>query len=294
MPSSNPDIALFEEVAAQDPSLNWFAIADSAQHRDLPGAILQRGFQARCLLGAAPGSPVSKHAPHLVELRPPQQGGTPWHWISLNASSRPCVSIIATVMPFEALFAQLSEITEVILPDEEVMFFGFWDPAILGTLVGQADDLTLHVAGPVLNQVQLETLLHEIHGWWYWDRDGKQCAISPVMNPHPRPAVRFRLNQQQVDDLVEASVPDHVLYYLELNQPLLLEPIQKKARYQLVRKGLVEARTVGLLKMDELVNYVCLTLIYGARFQEDKIIRELLDRVSRGQLSFASALESMP
>lgn len=44
----------------------------------------------------------------------------------------------------------------------------------------------------------------------------------------------LQLTQYQVDDLVEASVPDHVLYYVELNQPQLINDIAPANRYGLV------------------------------------------------------------
>jgi hypothetical protein len=154
MRSSNPDITLFEDVARQDTSSKWYAIVDSAQHRVLPGALLQGGYMVRCLLGASQGSPVAQHAPHLVELGSPLEASSAWNWISLNAKSEPCLTVIATTMSFDTLFIQLAECTEVVLPDAFAMFFAFWDPAILGTLMGQADDLTLHVKGPVMSSVQ--------------------------------------------------------------------------------------------------------------------------------------------
>jgi hypothetical protein len=120
MRSSNPDITLFEDVARQDTSSKWYAIVDSAQHRVLPGALLQRGYMVRCLLGASQGSPVAQHAPHLVELGSPLEASSAWNWISLNAKSKPCLTVIATTMSFDTLSIQLAECTEVVLPVEQV------------------------------------------------------------------------------------------------------------------------------------------------------------------------------
>jgi hypothetical protein len=49
------------------------------------------------------------------------------------------------------------------------------------------------------------------------------------------------LTQQQVDDLVEASVPDHVLYYLELNQAFLIGDVPSGQRYEMVLRALAKA-----------------------------------------------------
>jgi hypothetical protein len=155
---AQPNIAVLAALAAQHPDWRWYAIADSAQDATLPGAIDGPGAAVRCLLGATQGSPLAAQSPHLVQLVPPGQGGVAWQWIARwlgrPAPLEPSLTIIASTLAFDALFAQLKQFTEIRLPDDYDMFFGFWDPAILGTLVGQPDDATLHVKGPVLDASQ--------------------------------------------------------------------------------------------------------------------------------------------
>jgi hypothetical protein len=294
MPSSNPDIAVFEAVAQQDASLRWYAIADSAQHRALPSAVVQSGHQVRCLFGASQGSPLAQHSPHLVELCSPLQGSSAWNWISLSAKSKPCLTVIATGICFDALFTQLAECAEVVLPDGDAMFLGFWDPAILGTLVGQAEDSTLHVKGPVLTSEQRPMLTRGLAAWWYWDRAGGLHSIAVDQVGNEWRTGPIQLAQWQVDDLVEASVPDHVLYYLELNQPLLIADVPAAHRYEAVHLALVRARGLGLRAMGDLVNFACLELIYKERMREDSFILNLLDRVKQGRLKFRDALDQLP
>lgn len=294
MTSSNPNIATFKTVARENSSLRWYAIADSGQHGGLPAAVVQQGYAVRCLLGASQGSPLANDSPHLVELCRPTESSRTWNWISLHAKSKPCLTIIAAQMSFDELFVQLAECTEVVLPEHFEMFLGFWDPAILGTLMGQRDDLTLHVPGPVLTSCQRLKLTGGLHSWWYWDRMGgmHSLAIDPRQGPPPK--APLNLTQTQVDDLVEASVPDHVLYYVELNQPLLIAEIPTSQRYVVVRDALVEARDVGLDVMQDMVNFVCVKLIYGERMLTDKVILNILDRMRQGQLTFPQALDALP
>lgn len=295
MLSSNEDIAVFETVARQDRSLNWYAIADAAQHCSLPSVLTQSGREAGCLLGASQGSPVAKRAPHLVQLCSPLEPGNAWSWIALKAKLKPCVSVIAAPTSFGSLFRQLTSCTSVVMPDGDSMYFAFWDPAILATLVGQNDDLTLHVKGPVLTPDQRSTLTRELTKWWYWDRVG--CMHAITMEPASHDVLQLApitLTQQQVDSLVEASVPDHILYYLESNQPLLIADFPYSVRYETVRKALAEARSIGLLAMADLVNFVSVALIYGVRMQNDSAICDLLSQVKRGELSFRSALNQFP
>ena len=294
MPSLSPDIALFKGLARQNSSLNWYAIADSAQHSDLPARLEWHGKESRCLFGASQGSPVAKLAPHLVELPSPSNSTNAWSWISLHAKSKPCVSVIATTLPFGDLFSQLAACTEVTLPDGESMFLAFWDPAILGTLMGQPDDLTLHVKGPVLSSNQRSMLVQGLGGWWYWDRDGRLHDVRAEPANNDKSTGPITLTQQQVDDLVEASVPDHVLYYLELNQSFLISDISPTQRYALVQQALDRARDLGLFAMSDLVNYVCVELIYKQRMRQDRHIVDIFDQVKHGRLSFHDALEVLP
>lgn len=288
-------------LAAQNTNWSWYAIADSAQHQSLPDAIIKGTTQHRCLLDAPEGSPLATQAPHLVQLPSPDENAPNWKWIARNVPSLPCATIIASKLSFEQLFNQLKPFTEVLLPDGEDMFFAFWDPAVLAVLVGQLDDPTLYVKGPVLSLQQRVLLTQGIAGWWYWDRDGEIRSVQVNVDDHSantdttaRPTLPLQLTQPQVDDLVEASVPDHVLHYVELNQAHLLHDVQPKQRYELIRKNLDAARKIKLDAMNDLVNYVCAALIYKDQFHQDKTILALLDQVKDGELQFAQALELMP
>lgn len=272
----------------------WYAIADAAQERNLPGAIAHEGV-SRCLLGATDGSPLAAQSPHLVSLPAPHSSLRAWQWIEVHAPRSPCVTVLASQLAFDDLFAHLQQFTEALLPDGDDMFFAFWDPAILGTLVGQVDDQTLHVPGPVLSAAQRDALTRGVAEWWYWDRDGLLHHIRPLHDPADEPVdLPIALTQQQVDQLVEASVPDHVLHYLELNQPHLLNGLPRIERYGVMRSHLLHARDVGLTGMRDLVNFACAGLIYGSSLRSDPDIAALLQRVRKGELSFDDALDQFP
>lgn len=291
----HPHIDALTAVSHDHSHWNWYAIADSAQNTELPGALATGGGEVRCLLGATQGSPLAEKAPHLVELPNPVRGGAAWEWIGRMAWRQPCVTVLASRLSFDTLFEQLKQFAEIRLPDGTEMFFAFWDPAILGTLIGQEDDVTLHVRGPVLDDEQRAMLFGGLAGWWYWDRDG---AMHSVKIDGEAPTVRLikplMLAQGQVDDLVEASMPDHVLFYVDLNQPFLLNDIAPKERYGYVARALTGARDIGLETMKDLVNYVCVSLIYGARLWEDNGIVDLLARVKSGEMRFSAAMKLMP
>jgi hypothetical protein len=192
------------------------------------------------------------------------------------------------------VFNQLKPFNEVLLPGGDDMFFAFWDPAILATLMGQVDDATLYVKGPVLSVLQRAHLTDGLTGWWYWDRDGALHSIAMGSETTEKLDLPLQLTQQQVDDLVEASVPDHVLSHIELNQPQLLRDYKPAQRYGLVRTHLLNAKQIKLDAMSDMVNYVCAALIYQEQFQINSDIVALLDRVKQGELLLNQALEQMP
>jgi hypothetical protein len=116
--------------------------------------------------------------------------------------------------------------------------------------------------------------------------------IDPVAGPAA--ATPFELTQEQVDELVEASLPDHVQSFVDLNQPHLLSSLTPRERYTVVRDACRQARAVGLENMQDLVNFACVKLIYGERFDTDPVIGALLERVKNGEIAFRAALEEMP
>ena len=294
MLKSNTTAALFQAAARQDTALNWYAIADSAQHKDLPTALLRNGTQSRCLLGAPQGSSVARYSPHLVSLESPLRASSVWSWINLNVGKCPCLSIIATRLTFDTLFRQFEACTEVIMPGGDTMFFAFWDPAILGTLVGQADDSTLYVKGPVLEPEQREMLVSMVALWCYWSRCGVAHLIACDNGFDSAKQTVISLNQTQVDALVEASVPDHILYFIELNHPNLVSEIDMQERYPSIRRALVNARELGLASMTDLVNYACIELIYKERMNNDSSIKNLLHQIKQGEIGFANSLNLFP
>jgi hypothetical protein len=293
MPRADHDLVVLQTIARQNERLNWYVIADSAQHSALP-MVLENGVnKACCLFGAVQNSPLAKCSPHLVELGTPLEMSSAWRWIQRNANLKPCISVMATEIGFQEMLHRLSSWTEIGMPDGDSMYFAFWDPAILGPLLGQSDDQTLHVKGPILSHQQTMQLVQGLEGWWYWDRLGKMHAIrmNSTGECQEEPVI---LSQQQVDDLVEASVPDHILYYLKLNHPLLLTDIRSCDQYKTVQKALSRAREIGLFLMSDMVNFVCIDLIYRERIQQDPVLVNLLEQVRHGRVSFRNALDRMP
>lgn len=294
MRKTSSSVEVFEEIAGKHPRLNWFVLADCAHHEDLPARLMAHSRNSRCLFGSPKDSPLSKHTPYLIQLDSPLKAAATWRLVSHAAAQAPCISIIAASLEFESLYLHLGHFLEVVLPDGDTMFFAFWDGAIFGSLIGQADDRSLHVPGPVLSAEQISMLLGAIEHWWYWGRTGTLHAVSTSASQSRGDTNFLKLSQQQVDELVEASVPDHVLYYINLNQPHLIRDVQMEERYPLVRAALRHAHEIGLITMRDLVDFVCVSLMYRPDMYQNEQILGLLERVRLKEISFRQAIGELP
>lgn len=285
---------------ARSDGLHWYALADAAQRPQLPHA-LGDAAHARSLFGASWGSPLGHQSPWLVSLASPDEAHASWRWIAHEAARQPAaLTVFASHLAADEQLQQLQRCLDLVLPDGDDMVLGYWDPAILGTLVGQPDDETLHVPGPVLTHGQQRALTQAMAGWWYWDRAGGMHQVD-VHADATRGAAElaaevlpFMFTQAQVDALVEASVPDQVLYHVQLNQPLLLEPIPAMDRYRIIRNLVRQARAFGLDTFRDLANFCCAGLIYGARMQTDPIILSLLERLKSGECRWDDLVPEFP
>jgi Domain of unknown function (DUF4123) len=290
--------------------LHLYALADSAQDARIPAQLnkfVTTPLRTRCLLEGGDRQVLDPAAPHLVALTAFDGGADLWRALLHNAPKKPSsVSIIASPLAFDALYAHLAAWTQVTLPDDEEMIFAYWDSAIFATLIGQKDDKTLHVAGPVLTQGQATALMAPIAALWYWDRAGqihlaqaqteqqteqqaKQADAEPENTQAP-----IKLAQVQVDMLVEASVPDHLLAHLKETQPALMSKMEAKQHYAFVRKSYVEAQSLNLNTMQDYVRYICLALMYGEQFKSDPAITNLLGKVKLKNLKLETAVAQFP
>lgn len=298
------EVATFESNLASafdNQELTCYAIIDKAQDK----ALLEKfekhdiGVRSKCLLPPALDSDIEDFAPHLLELSPLAADADIWPVILHGGALHPAsFTLLASRLAFDTLWNHLAAFTEVLLPDDTDMIFAFWDPAVLGTLTGQSSDLTLHVPAPVLTERQRSRLLRGISAWWYWDRDGNPQQILPRENAETAAAdlvdLPLKLTQVQVDMLVEAGVPDQLLSMMMENQPQLLWDIPASQHYKTIEKYLLGARKLKLFGMRDILNYVCVALIYGDALETDSTIAALLEQVNAGSISLDAAMEQFP
>ena len=297
----NMSIATFEAqltaLGKEGEALHAYMLVDPAQDSRLPGAIVKAvpGLRSKCLLSLQQGADLERVAPHLVSMPAFDADKAFWQAIFDNGEARPaCQTVIASALGFDALYAHLHSQVEVVMPDGEIMVLAFWDPAILGTLLGQPDDTTLHIPGPALTLGQQAHLMKGMLGWWYWDRDGGMHSVRVSEKPIDESTGPLKLVDVQVDILVEASVPDHLLSYLRQTKPQLLGGMPASKHYQIIKKYLKEARMLELFGMQDIMNYICAVLIYGERMALDPKIAELLTKVKAREISINDAFDRFP
>ncbi|KQY14773.1 hypothetical protein ASD28_24985 [Massilia sp. Root133] len=298
------EVSTFESnlaTAFDNQNLTCYAIIDKAQDKTLlekfeKGGI---GVRGKCMLPAALDSEAEDYAPYLLELSPLAADSEIWPSILRAGAEHPAsFTLLASRFSFDTLWEHLAAFTEILLPDDTDMIFAFWDPAVLGTLTGQASDLTLHVPAPVLSERQRARLLLGISVWWYWDRDGNPQQILPRTNAEAAAAhlvsLPLKLTQVQVDMLVEAGVPDQLLSMVMENQPQLLWDIPVSQRYRVIEQHLLDARKLKIFGMRDILNYTCSALIYADALHTDVNIVALLEQVKDGKISFDKAMEQFP
>ena len=101
----------------------------------------------------------------------------------------------------------------------------------------------------------------------------------------PQIEVPIKLNAEQEEMLVEASFPDNLIYYLKLNNSFLIEKMDDYALYQFVIKTIPEAREFQLSGTRDILNFICLKLIYQDNFYTDLKLKEKLEKMRNKQIT---------
>lgn len=285
---------IFRVQSEQSNDVHRYALVDSAQNPELTSML---GEPGACLFGSRPGTPIARVSPHLVRL-PRQQETKAWKCVARHAPRLPCLTVVTSRLPFDALYQHFKSHLEVRI-GKNTMHLAYWDPAILAVLVGQQDDDTLFVQGPVFDQDQLASFLSPVIDWWYWDRrqtlrrirpeQGKAVDADAAVSVLP---LEFR--PAQTDLLVQASLPDRVLYELRVNQPHLLETRDEWQNYDLACRLLNSAKDLRIHGLQDQVNFVGTGMILGEEFHLHPDVHPYLQGVPSGSQRFVEALRQVP
>lgn len=285
----------WQEAVSTLPEQGLFALIDIAQEPSLLQKILDNDLPSSCLYGYDADATIAKGTPRLVQIDPLRDEKFLSRLIRQSSHS-PVATLLAANCNHPELLSHLRAGMDVRLEGHDDMFMAIWDPSILATLIGVKEDETLHVDGPVLTPEQAKALIGPIRRWWYWDRNENmhEVAQSVTQSGISADELPLRLNAAQIEILVEASVPDHLIYHLGTNLPELLEKLPTDKRYEFVCQQLKRARNHGLEGTGDLVNYVAIALAFGAQFDEQAEVIAILQQVKDKKVSFDQAIKSLP
>lgn len=251
---------------------------------------------AQPLFGFARSSKEGKASPWLVHLgssdkplKKPQQDFL--DQVLDLVQARHCATLLASACGLPVVLAHLRQAMDVRLQGSNASYLAFWDPAVLAFLMGQSDVDTSSRIEPVLSDEQRLALLGPLSHWWCWTRSGRLYEYTPQWGAvKPVAQLPLTLSQAQSDALVQANVPDLLIYYINLNQAHLRDKLLPLPMHWFVRQQLVFARRLGLAGTRDLLNYVCLALIAGSRVDQLPAAAPILARVKAKSLSFDNAM----
>lgn len=286
----------WSQLKLQGKPMQLYLLLDAAQQRDLLGRLPPSGAEA--LFAFSRGSKEGQVSPWLVHLGRSGQALKNVQQDFLNAvldvvQASPCATLLASECGMPLLLAHLRRAMSPEMPAQNDSYLAFWDPAILAALLGQSDVETQSRIEPVLSPMQSRALLGPISHWWCWSRSGRlhEYAVGDFAElAAPMP---LRLSAVQVDALVQASVPDLLIYYVNLNQVHLRDKFEPLAMHWFARQQLVYARRLGLAGTRDLLNYLCVALALGERFDLYPSLSPILARVKAGELSFDQAMDEI-
>ena len=211
---------------------------------------------------------------------------------------KPCMTVLTSGLSLTDLHRHLKSFLNVRLPDKSEMLLAFWDPMILAGLIGSPNDNTLYVKGPILDKVQRDAFLAPMDNWLYWDRAGNpQTLVLNRLGEEARRLPAFpnglTLSDNQLDLLVEASVPDNILHFLKKNQEPLVYGKDDGMLYGLIVRQLNAARSYGLRNQRDLVNFCSVAIAFGEGFERERVPLETLNALSQERLSFDDFLKHL-
>lgn len=288
-----PLVNIYEKYPLQQHHLKVYALIDAAQE----SRFLEwfEHLKQGCLLTEAAGEQARKVSPHLVCL-PANFTADEWEFIENKAAGTAKLTLIVSPLGFNALFEHLRKFVEVKFVDGNEMFLAFWDPQILATLLGHTQDQSLYVKEQVFSAEQKNALMQPIQTWWYWNRHGQlhhmigqgQNLTEPVQLQTP-----LAFTVQQEEKIVEATLPDNLMYYLKENNQFLINGLSDAQLYEKIKQDLEDAKTYELYMVKDLLNFICLKLMYKENFETDPSLNTLFEQLKQKQITMDDLMQKI-
>ena len=295
----------FKQLRQSAPAQQLYVLLDLAQSASL--SALLPASDAQPLFGFERGRKEAQLCPWLVRLGAvgtalgAAQKKLLDHVLSI-VQTQPCASLLTTDCDMDVLLAHLRRASDVKLEGQAPLYLAFWDPAVLAALMGQTDLDTGSRIEAVLQPAQRQALLGPIARWVCWSRSGRlveYMAAKDVAKDVVKDAAKaagalpISLSKAQIDAMLAANLPDLLIYYLRLNQPTLRDKLPPLPMYWFVRQQIAFAGRYGLRGPRDLINYLCLALVAGTRFDLLPRVKPVLAQVKAGTLPFEKAMDAL-
>lgn len=101
--------------------------------------------------------------------------------------------------------------------------------------------------------------------------------------PQIKTPLHFTAEQEEM--MVEATLPDNLIYYLKLNNSFLVDKMNDDTLYKLVIQSIPETRTYDLSGTRDILNFICLKLIYKDQFNQDTELKFQLNQLKVKELN---------
>lgn len=176
---------------------------------------------------------------------------------------KPCVSILESTQPIDAVARHLARFHLVETPDDRSLLLRWYDTRILPVWL------------KVLTTEQRARFTHPFTRWTSIDRFGtNQAHDLPGHDDGASVDVPFRLDRHQIDRLFAATRPDVLIHELRKTLRKEIGIVPRGTLYPFVHTHWEVASMHGLRDLNEQVQFLMLAIYTSGRYMEHPLIAE--------------------
>lgn len=202
-----------------------------------------------------------------------------------NDFDKAAVSIILTHLNLKEVSIFLKNLTMPIFESGIDSFFAFWDPVVLSALVGNEYDRTNYYHGCIFNDEQKNLFLNPFVTWCYWDRIN-QLQFILEESKSVDITEKLIISEKQEELILLATLPDTIIYYLNLNNKFLLESFESKIEiYDFVCECILLFEKLMIDNLRDKIDLTCYIIIMKFKENNDEELITQLKKISLGEKS---------
>lgn len=267
-----------ERSVAKNPAANLYFLLD---HGGLPGLYRQLSKTSTTWVSLFDGTTESNSlavAPILVlagsdgALRLPLSF---CKWISENGTYSSSVMMLSSPLKIGQLRDRLKARLNVRLSGDMEAMLRFFDPRVFESLIR------------VLDAEQAMVFLSVARKWWYVDRGGTIKSVDSTFIDVMSPEDALKLSASQEFTLIDFCEADQVLKGLRENASNSFEKLDPSLQYEFVVSNIDEAKSVGLLSLNDLILYNVAVLIVGKSSANESQWSNLMNAVKSEPSKFS-------